>query len=253
MKTTRITRIIIVTSLLIVGATIVTAFVFGIAKKLNIPLGNDRLSVKLERGDVRPEETITSNDDANPKVRARQIRMIYTLNDEKISGIYLEILNSPKKEVHFLEIPKSTKVSLSDELYKELVAYSPTLPQYVKVSKLDSHFSKTFRYEGMTKIFAETLNEPVDSWIAISEEVFRMWLKKGYDVAQNSQDAFFNVFDTMISTGESSLDASESRMYYEIYRGCSFTDDGVVNGEWDKTDYVISTIAAKELIEELKY
>lgn len=255
MKTTRTTRIISVTALILVAVTVVTAFVFAVAGRLGIPLGKDRLSEKLVRGDVSVESSAKSAEEDSSKslIRTRQLRIIYTLNDDKLSGIYLEILNSPRKEVHFLEIPKSTKVSISDGLYKELLSYSPTLPQYVKVSKLDSHFSKTYRFEGMTRIFSETLDETIDCWIAVDEDIYKLWLEKGYDYNGKSSDAFFNVFDAMISNGECSLDASESRMYYEIYRDCTFTDEGVVNGEWDRTDYVIGTIAAKELIEELKY
>lgn len=253
MRTKRTTGIFFVLALLLIGVTVVTTFVLGTAKKLNIPLGNDKLSERLLRGEIEPEMSSQITEDNNGIVKSRSLRIIYTLNEEKITGLYLEILNSPKKAVHFLEIPKSSKVSVSDELYKELLSYSPTLPQFVKVSKLDSHFSKTYRFEGMAKVLSEALGENADCWVAMDEELFEMWMKKGYDKSGNNPDDFFKVFDAITSKAESSLDASEARMYYEIYRDCTFENDGVVNGEWDKTDYIIGTIAAKELIEELKY
>lgn len=233
------------------GITVVAATVFVVSRKLDIPIGGSRISEKIKQGEAIND---SKNKDVNDHLlRTRQLRMIYTLNEDKISGIYLEILNSPRKTVNFVEIPRSTKISISDELFKELQTYSPTLPQYVKVSKLDTHFSSDYRFEAMTKVFGETLEESIDCWIAVNEEIFEMWCNKGYSHDEFHAEDFFNIFDKMYSEKLSSIDGSEYRMYYENYLDCEFLTIRVVPGDWEKTDYIIKETAARELVEELKY
>lgn len=239
--------------LLVVGVTIVAATAFCVAKYVGIPIGKEKVSERLKNGDTFADTGFETYN-LPETVHERQIRIIYVLSGEDISGIYLEILNYPRKQVHFLEIPRSTKVSVSDELYKELCTYSPTLPQYVKVSKLPSHFSSNFMFEGTTKVLSEMLGETVDCWITMEEKTFGLWCNKCItEGSRYSDEKLFEVFTTGIRDGKSNLDASESRMYYELYADCEFTDDGVISGEWDKTDYIIVTTKAMEEIEELKY
>lgn len=252
MKISKASRIILVLALLVAGVTVVAATVFGVAKKLEIPLGADKVSSKLKKGEVT-ESAKSSDSDTDFLLRTRQLRAIYVMNGDKISSIYLEVLNSPRKKVSFVEIPRSTKISISDELFRDLQSYSPTLPQFVKVSKLDGHFSANYRFEGMTRVFSDTLGENIDCWIACSEELFEMWTCKGYMAGEFHADDFFNIFDSMTDTKLCSIGQTESRMYYETYRDCEFSEPVVVPGDWEKTDYIISEITAKTLIEELKY
>lgn len=179
--------------------------------------------------------------------------MIYVMKDDKISAVYLEVLNSPRKKVSFVEIPRSAKISISDELFHDLQSYSPTLPQFVKVSKLEGHFSSNYRFDGMTRIFSDTLGQDIDCWIACEEELFDMWCRKGYMAEEFHAEDFFNIFNSMTDTKLCSIETAESRIYYETYRECDFSEPIVVPGDWEKTDYIISEVTAKTLIEELKY
>jgi len=57
-------------------------------------------------------------------------------DSKKISGIYVEVFPTADNTVYYLEIPADTKVTLSEELYKNLQAYAPELPQYLKLSNM---------------------------------------------------------------------------------------------------------------------
>lgn len=56
MKTTKLSRIILVLAVLVAGATVMAATIFGVAKKLGIPLGADKVSSKLKKGEILSEE-----------------------------------------------------------------------------------------------------------------------------------------------------------------------------------------------------
>ena len=247
---------ILICSAVVLGVIAFPVSILGIAGYLGIPLGSDKISTMLKKNTVPAgwEETVVASAADIPSIEPHRLRLILVMHDDEISEIYLEALNYPGGEVHFFEIPKSTKAELSNELYKDLLTYAPTLPQYVKLSKVENHFSKNYRFEALMRILSEATDEKITAWVAIDETLASFWMGKGYpgDDTDFSSD-FFKIFDNFTSNSKSNVDQKTAQVYYEAYAACVFTKDGVIPGTWDKTEYSIGKVSAREALEGARY
>ena len=253
---TSLKKIILICTAVVLGLVAFPVSILGIARHFGIPLGSERVSVLLKNNttpagwgetDAAPAEEI-------PVIDQHRLRLIFVMQNDEISGIWLEALNYPGKEVHFFEIPRSARAELSNELYKDLLTYAPTLPQYVKLSKVENYFSKNYRFEALTRILSEATDEKIISWAAVDETLVSLWLNKGYaDGETNYSSDFFNIFNSVTVNSKSNVDRKAAQVYYEAYADCVFTNDGVIPGSWDKTDYTITTLSAREALEGARY
>lgn len=251
-----IKKTILICTAVVLGLIAFPVSVLGIARHFGIPLGSDRVSVLLKNNTAPAEweETDVTPAADIPVIDQHRLRLIFVMQNDEISGIWLEALNYPGKEVHFFEVPRSTRAELSNELYKELLTYAPTLPQYVKLSKVENHFSKNYRFEALTRILSEATDEKITSWMTVDETLASMWFNKGYanDETNLSSD-FFNIFNSVTVNSKSNVDLKTAQVYYEAYADCLFSNDGVLPGTWDKTDYTITTLSARETLEGARY
>ena len=241
---------IAVVMLLIIGYAV---FIW-LSGYIGIPLGDMKISSILKRNEVPVEWVNASENGELPEADPHRLRVIYSIENDSISGIYLEVLNETKKTVSFFEVPGSTKIELSDDLYKELLTYAPTLPKYVKLSKLPGYFSESFRYKGMTKVIAEAVEEKIETIAVFDEKTFEQWKNKGDQAkAKENTEEFYDLFELCARSDLSGSSYAGNMMYFELYSGCEFLETKVIPGVWEKTDYYISGVSAREAVEGVRY
>lgn len=232
---------------LIVGLSLL--FFSLISKQFGISL-TKRSSSDIEKG-ISPgvnHETVAQA----PAINPRSVTLLYVLTDNKVSSAFLQVINAYEKNIYYLEIPLNSKLSISADLYKELLSYAPTLPQYVKLSRAGGYFSENFRYDGCTKILSENIGVKVTDWCIMTAEDFEEFKRKS--TGDNySKDDYLTIFEKYANNYRSSMSSKERWAYYEIFDKAAIIEKGSIPGQWDKTDFYISAVQAREITEELKY
>ncbi len=220
-------------------------FVF-ITKKMDIRLIN-KASASIEKG-IDYRET-AGNQTSAPSVNPRLVSMIYVTNDGKLSSCFVQVINAREKNIFLVEVPLNARLSLSTELYKDLLTFAPTLPQFVKLSRTCNYFSDNYRYEACSRILSENLGIKIDGWAAMNEVDFKEFTS---EKSKGTAD-YYETYKKYANLYRNSQTSKERWAYYEIYSKSNFVDKATIPGQWDKTDYNINVVQARELIEELKY
>ncbi len=221
-------------------------FVF-IAKEFDIRLLN-RASASIEKGrEINHSEGRTEQ---LPTVNPRQVSMVYVTKDGKMVSCFIRVMNAMEKNIFYVEVPLNSKLTLSSELYRDLLTYAPALPQFVKLSRAANYFSENYRYEACTRILSENIGTKITDWCVMAEQDFQEFMNK---TSGDGEEDFLYIYKKYANQYRSSQSSKERWAYYEIFEKSDFVDRGTVPGQWDKTDYNIMAVHARELIEELKY
>lgn len=216
-------------------------------------------AVPLLRALYAADETLQGQDEF-PDFRAdteeeppetAKLQIFYVMKEEntEICGIYAELYNLTANKVFYFEVPVTTKVTLSQELYRELSVHSPGLPQYMKLSKMAEHFSEEYRMDGCRRILSEALSVTAVHWVLLTEEEWLAW-KEAVSVSRKTASEFFEQYTALLCDTESDEDLTRRWVYYEGYLNGSTEWKGTVPGIQKVGTFEVQKVQTKELFEE---
>ena len=173
--------------------------------------------------------------------------------EREITAIYIEIFHAVTGNAYYMEVPVHTKVTLSTELYKKLQAYSPELPQYLKLSNMGDGFSDEYCLTGCNRILSEVLGVTIEHYIDANAETVQSW-SAGLERLITEEEApreFFLDYAKWLEFSESDLTMEERWVYYESYSEICPQGVEVAPGAEGLAEYIISTGQAKSRLQEL--
>jgi len=111
--------------------------------------------------------------------------LIYAISEDKtIKAALLEILNTESETLGFITIPANSKLTLSSELYKEVLTYNAGAPQIVTVGKLNEVSKKDEQCSFGVTVLNQLLNIDISYYTVMDEadfnEVFEMDKETSY-------------------------------------------------------------------------
>ncbi len=170
----------------------------------------------------------------------------------KISAIYIEVFHVLTGNAYYMEVPVHTKVTLSAELYKKLQAYSPELPQYLKLSNMGDGFSKEYCLTGCNRILSEVLGVEIIHYVAADKETMDSWREGIEELCTEDEPPreFLLKYQKWLEYSESDLTMEERWMYYESYAKLIPHEKETVPGAEGLSEYIVSAIQAKLKLEE---
>lgn len=184
---------------------------------------------------------------------AVHLQVIYVMDQDNrnFSELILEILNLNADKVFYLNVPVNSKVTLSQELYQELLVHSPGLPQYMKLSKIPEEFSEEYRMEGCTKILQEMLGVAITNWICTDEATVELWKNAIFQPEKKDAETFWNYYEKWISGTKSNQSSNARRMYYESFLKVTASTEGTVPRTESVGEFTIQKVHTQGKIEEL--
>lgn len=179
-----------------------------------------------------------------------RVQLLCALNEERteFTGFYLEILNNYAETVFYFEIPAYTKVTISQGLYRKLQAYSPGLPQYLKLSRLAGSFSEDYRMQGTSQVLEELLGISIAHWCSMEEAALKEWMEAVLDEKKNPSE-FFRQYQHFAQKAASDQTALELWMYYDAYRSFPAAWEGTIPGTEGIGEFEVNGWLAKDKLE----
>lgn len=178
------------------------------------------------------------------------VQLLCVLNEEKteFTAFYLEILNSYAETVFYFEVPAHTKVTISQELYRKLQAYSPGLPQYLKLSKLAGSFSEDYRMQGTLQVLMEVLGIPITHWCSLEEATLQEWMEAMFE-KEKASSRFFKQYQDFVQKTVNDQTALELWMYYDAYRSFLAAWEGTIPGTEGIGEFEVNSQLTKDKLE----
>ena len=180
-----------------------------------------------------------------------RVQLMCAMNEDgsECTELYLEIINIPAGSVFYFELPVYTKVTLPQELYRELQVYAPGLPQYLKLTKLPAGFSNDYRMQGMLRVVSEVLGSPVAHYSCAGKEVLQKW-KNAVLAKEKDASDFFESYRSFVEESVSDETGTERFVYYEAYRTLTAEWKGKVPGVEGVGEFEVQKSLTKELLED---
>lgn len=106
--------------------------------------------------------------------------LIYSFDQKtkKIEAMVLELFDETTKNLVYITIPANTQISISGKTYTELIKVSQQLPQFAKMSELNTYFSGDVAYEYGIMILQEELKADIGYFTAMPSEQFNQYFEK---------------------------------------------------------------------------
>lgn len=135
--------------------------------------------------------------------------LIYSVNmdDSKIEGVVIEILNTLTGNLDYITVPIEYQITIDNEMYQRLYAAGVDVPQVMNVSQLNKFFKDDTSYEYGIILLEKALGVDIGYYTAMPkdkfDEIFVMDTGAGY----------YKLTDTIISEGAAIADVSEMQKY----------------------------------------
>ena len=173
--------------------------------------------------------------------------------DGKIEAIYVEVFHTDTGNAYYMHVPVHTKVTLSDELYPQLQAYSPELPQYFKLKNMGEGFSEEYRMTGCNRILSEVLGVEITHYITANEESMESFWDSLQTLmkAEEAPKEFFLSYAKWLEFSEADLTAEDRWVYYESYKDIILHETVTAPGAEGPTEYLLSTAQTKARLQEM--
>lgn len=126
------------------------------------------------------------------------IELIYDAdeNDSVIKHMIIAIFNTETHNLDYVTVPVNTEVTLSDELYQELLIASETLPQTFKLSEITNYFNGKEAYEYGELIMEDVFGVKMSYYTKITSSQFENYFTESEMKYYQPVEAAFS--DTLI-------------------------------------------------------
>lgn len=231
-------------SLLWVMGGIATVFVTMAAL---LPFLNHILTVEIKT----TEKNVVTVTPMPPVVEEVLVTAVYVMEEtgRNVDAIYIEVFHPGAEKISCVEIPVDTKITLSTELYKSLQAYSPELPQYLKLQKMAEGFSEEYAFTGCNRIMSEVLGISISHYVCTDSTTLAEWRR--LLGPEHVPTSFFEAYTTWLSASESDLSEKERWVYYESLQQVKEYTSETASGTMEKDGFVLSQKQTKKQLELL--
>lgn len=96
----------------------------------------------------------------------------YDKEDNRISRILLEIFNCDERQLAYITIPISTKLTMSDTLYRKLKVIRPEIPQIIRLSAITKYLSEDTVFDYGVLMVEDLLGTKLSYYTVIPEDLF---------------------------------------------------------------------------------
>ncbi len=165
MKVSKIISIFFQTVLFIAGTMIIVAGSNLLIKKVFSDADTAQVSAIAEE---------LKNYNINKSVDTIPVSAIYAVNRDNsaIEHIVLEVMNCETRRLTYISIPCSSRLTISDDLYRELTAQVPQFPQIVTLAEGCHYYDDISGIAAIDRIISEITGIKLSSSLALPTDIF---------------------------------------------------------------------------------
>lgn len=99
--------------------------------------------------------------------------LIYCVDDNgEVIKFLLEVFNCAERKLSYFTIPAQTRITMSDNLYRELILVNPTVPQIMILSGITKHFPEGASYEYGALLIEELLDLKLSYYTVVPSDLY---------------------------------------------------------------------------------
>lgn len=124
--------------------------------------------------------TVSLTPSPTPKAKKVKTFLLYVLDEtsKEIESLYLEVRNKKQNTLHFIQIPANSRLSLSTELYQQLSAGNPSVPQLIQLSQLYHYYNSKQAFSAGVTILSKMLNQDISDYKTFTLASFSEYTSK---------------------------------------------------------------------------
>ena len=131
---------------------------------------------------VEPEETIVVEEPEPTEAPitvssvdevSKNLIFCYDYETHVISKLVLEVFHCENKQLTYLSIPMSTQFTMSDILYKKLIAVQPSIPQMIRLSTIIRYLEKSVLFDYGVLMIEDMLELDISYYTVMPTEFYQ--------------------------------------------------------------------------------
>ncbi|MGF7143694.1 hypothetical protein HNQ56_002121 [Anaerotaenia torta] len=136
---------------------------------VTIPVTSERLQETAAELEAVPTPiTMASIDDVS-----KNLIFCYDSKSNTISRLVLEVFHCEKKQLTYLTIPMNTRLTMSDQRYRQLTGYQPSIPQSISLSAMTGYLETPVLFDCVVLLVEELLKLPVSCYTVLPEQLYQ--------------------------------------------------------------------------------
>ncbi len=131
--------------------------------------------VEPEKIEVVEKPKPTSIPITEPSVDEVSKNLIFCYDSENhiISKLVLEVFHCERKQLTYITIPMSTQFTMTDVLYKKLIAVQPSIPQMIRLSTMIRYLDSSVIFDYGVLLVEDMLNLDISYYTVLPVELYQ--------------------------------------------------------------------------------
>jgi hypothetical protein len=150
-------------------AILLTAGILGYQTTMKLWMIEPEQKVETEKPEPTAAPiTIPSIDEVS-----RNLIFCYDYDNKTINKLVLEIFHCEKKELTYITIPMSTQFTMTDTLYKKLIAVEPSIPQIIRLSAVRRYLEESVVFDYGVLLIEDMLKLGISYYTVLPIELYQ--------------------------------------------------------------------------------
>ncbi len=134
-----------------------------------------RWMIQPEKTEVvkKPEPTIAPITEPSIDDVSKNLIFCYDSENHIISKLILEVFHCERKQLTYITIPMSTQFTMTDVLYKKLIAVQPSIPQLIRLSTMIRYLDSTVIFDYGVLMIEDMLDLDISYYSVVPTELYQ--------------------------------------------------------------------------------
>ncbi len=121
----------------------------------------------------KPEPTIVPITEPSIDDVSKNLIFCYDSENHIISKIILEVFHCERKQLTYITIPMSTQFTMTDILYKKLIAVQPSIPQMIRLSTMIRYLDSSVIFDYSVLMIEDMLDLDISYYSVMPTELYQ--------------------------------------------------------------------------------
>jgi hypothetical protein len=121
----------------------------------------------------KPEPTAIPITEPSVDDVSKNLIFCYDSENHIISKLVLEVFHCERKQLTYITIPMSTQFTMTDVLYKKLIAVQPSIPQMIRLSTMIRYLDSSVIFDYGVLMIEDMLDIDISYYSVIPTELYQ--------------------------------------------------------------------------------
>jgi hypothetical protein len=121
----------------------------------------------------KPEPTVVPITEPSVDDVSKNLIFCYDSESHIISKLILEVFHCERKQLTYITIPMSTQFTMTDVLYKKLIAVQPSIPQMIRLSTMIRYLDTSVIFDYGVLMIEDMLDQDISYYSVMPVELYQ--------------------------------------------------------------------------------